>query len=291
MPNPRNLPSGKTPREYYGSELRRLREAACPRMSQEKLGQLTFVSGGYIGQLEQAVRVPQLDLSIRIDKALATGGVLERLHELLEFSRFPDFFKHAAEHEAQALTISEFGALIVPGLLQTPEYARALFLSGQPLLTDAELNEFVATRMERSSRLVVDPGGPELWYILDEAVIRRVIGSRLIMAEQLRHIAGLITRRRTIVQVATFEAGGHALIDGFLSLMTFADAPPLAYLEGPHAGQLVDEMRVVERCRRSYDLVRAAALSPEASLALILSAAEEHESAQALSNARKLAKE
>ncbi|MFJ3788094.1 Scr1 family TA system antitoxin-like transcriptional regulator [Kitasatospora sp. NPDC090091] len=278
MPNPRNLPSGKTPREYYGSELRRLREAACPRMSQEKLGQLTFVSGGYIGQLEQAVRVPQLDLSVRIDKALATGGVLERLHELLEFSRFPDFFKHAAEHEAQALTISEYAGHLVPGALQTPDYARAIFLDAASLRTDDVIAELVAARIERG-RLITSPTGPELWYILDEAVLRRTVGSNQVMAEQLSHIINLAKQRRMIVQVVTFTAGAHPLLSGLLSLMTFAAAPPLAYSEGPFAGQLLDEPQMVAKCRRAYDLVRAAALSRRASLALIQSVAEEYANA------------
>ncbi|MET9399700.1 helix-turn-helix transcriptional regulator [Kitasatospora sp. NPDC002965] len=272
------LPPGKSPREFYGSELKRLRESATPRMSQEKLGAMTFVSGAYIGLLETAVRVPQIDLSLRIDEALSTGGVLERLHDLLEFSRFADYFKEAAEFESQAVTISEFAALVVPGLLQTPEYARAIFLSAQPLLTEDELNNRIAARMERTN-LVADPDGPKLWYILDEAVIRRTIGSQDIMAAQLHHVAELIKRRRVIVQIAPFDRA-HALLEGILSLMTFLDAPPLAYIEGPHAGQLIDDYQLFARCQESYDLARAAALSPEASLALLLSAAEEHENAR-----------
>ncbi|MGW4894337.1 helix-turn-helix domain-containing protein [Kitasatospora sp. NPDC004240] len=280
MAAPKGLPAGKSPREYYGSELRRLREAACPRMTQEKLGELTFVSGGYIGQLECAVRVPQLDLSQRIDQALATGGVLERLHGLLEFSRFPDYFKHAAEYELKSLTISEFAGHLVPGVLQTPDYAKAIFIDSQELLTDDEMAERIAARLERA-RHVTAPTGPELWYILDEAVLRRVIGSHEVMADQLRHIADLMIRRRLVVQVTTFAAGMHPLLTGLLCLMTFEDAPPLAYSEGPFAGQLLDDSVLVAKCRRAYDLARAVALSPKASLALILSAAKEHEHAQA----------
>ncbi|MGW6913253.1 helix-turn-helix domain-containing protein [Kitasatospora sp. NPDC054939] len=278
MAVPKRPPAGKTPREYYGNELKRLREAANPKVTQEKLAAMVFVSGAYIGQLETAVRAPQPDLSQRIDQALSTGGVLERLHELLDYSRFADYFKEAAEFEKTALTISEYGALVVPGLLQTPEYARAIFLSAQPLLTEDELAERIAARMERTA-LVADPNGPKLWYILDEAVLRRATGSRTIMAAQLRYIADLITGRRAIVQVATFDRA-HAMLEGMLSLMTFADAPPLAYLEGPHAGQLIDDSRLVGRCWESYDLARVAALSPEASLEMILSAAEVHEHAQ-----------
>ncbi|MED7948002.1 helix-turn-helix domain-containing protein [Streptomyces sp. BE303] len=279
MTTPNSLPPGKTPREYYGSELRRLREAALPKMSQEKLGALTFVSGTYIGQLENSVRSPQIDLSLRIDDILDSGGVLVRIHELLEYSRFADYFKEAVEHESRAVSICEYAGSVVPGLLQTSDYATAVSLGAQPLLSDDELAELVAARMDRQ-RLVSATTGPELWFILDEAVLRRVVGSRRIIVDQLRHIAALIIRRRLIVQIVAYEAGAHALLGGMLSLMTFSDAPPLVYLEGQHAGQLIDDTGLVARCQRSYDLVRAAALSPEASLALILSAAEVHENAQ-----------
>ncbi|WP_369184082.1 helix-turn-helix domain-containing protein [Streptomyces sp. Y1] len=288
MPAPEVSLGGMTPREFYASELKRLREAMVPRMSQEKLAALVFVSAGYIGQLETMARVPQLDLSRRIDEVLKTGGVLERLHSLLDFSRFPDYFKHAKEHESQALSISEFAALIVPGVLQTPEYARAIFIGAEPTRTDEQLTELVAARMERA-RIVADPAGPELWFILDEAVLRRVVGTRGTSAAQLRHIADVIKRRRAVIQVITYEAGAHALLEGLMCLMTFAEAPPLVYTEGPHAGQLLDDSQLVARCRRAYDLVRAVALSPEASLALILSAAEEHEHAQSSPAARPMA--
>ncbi|MFF8770179.1 helix-turn-helix domain-containing protein [Kitasatospora sp. NPDC015120] len=279
MATPNRLPPGKTPREYYGSELRRLREAAVPKMSQDRLGALTFVSGSYIGQLENAQRAPQLDLSIRIDVALDTDGALERLHELLEYSRFADYFQEAVEHEGRASSICEFAGHVVPGLLQTPDYARAVYLASQPLLMDGDLEELVAARMERQ-RLVNDPTGPELWFILDEAVIRRPVGGHQVMADQLNHIAALMKRRRLIVQALPFDAGAHALFGGMMSLMTFADAPPLVYQEGQYAGQLIDDNRLVARCQRAYDLVRAAALSPEASLDLILSAAEVHKHAK-----------
>ncbi|MEV6977666.1 DUF5753 domain-containing protein [Kitasatospora sp. NPDC093806] len=273
------LPPGMTPREYYGSELKRLREATDPRVSQEKLGLMTFVSGAYIGLLETAVRVPRLELSMQIDQVLSTGGVLERIHQLMNFSKFPDYFKDTAEHEQRAKAISEYAGHIVPGVLQTPEYARAIFLDGAELRTDDELDDLVAARMERACHITREDG-PELWYILDEAVLRRVVGGNPIMAEQLRHLADLINRRRLILQVVTFGAGAHALLSGVLSLMSFEDEPPLAYSEGPFAGQLLDDQQLVAKCTRAYDLVRAAALSRRASLTLIESVAEEYERAQ-----------
>ncbi|WTU04453.1 DUF5753 domain-containing protein [Kitasatospora sp. NBC_00070] len=198
---------------------------------------------------------------------------------MLSYSRFAHYFSEAAEHELLALTINEYAPLLVPGPMQTEDYAAAVFLGAQPLLSEEDLASRIAARLERAGKLI-DPTERLLWYILDEAVLRRVVGTRAVMAGQLRHIVDLIETRKVIVQVVEFAAGAHALLEGMISLMTFADAPPLAYLEGPHAGQLVDDSRLVTACSRSYDLVRAAALSPEASLALIRSAAEDHHNAQ-----------
>ncbi|MFG2846533.1 helix-turn-helix domain-containing protein [Kitasatospora sp. NPDC048296] len=264
-----------TPREYYGSELKRLREEFIPRMTQEKLGELVFVSGGYIGQLEQAVRVPPLDLSRRIDKALDTGGQLERLHSLAGFTKFSDYFAHAADHEARALTISEYGGQFVPGVLQTAEYARALFLDAGSRYADEQITQNVAARTDRGRRITA-PDGPELWFILDEAVLRRVVGSRRIMAAQLRHMEELVGRRRMVLQIVPFEAGCHGL-SGLVCLMTFDDAPPLAYSESAYAGQLLDDPQTLVKCRRAYDTARATALSARASLAFIQSIAEGYE--------------
>ncbi|GHF57937.1 transcriptional regulator [Kitasatospora xanthocidica] len=269
------VPRGMTPREYYGAELKRLREEFVPRMTQERLGGLVFVSGGYIGQLEQAVRVPQIDLSQRIDVALDTGGALERLHSLEGFKTFSDYFEHASDHESRALTISEYAGQIVPGVLQTPEYARAMFLDAGSVWTDEQIATNVASRMERGRR-IAGPDGPELWFILDEAVLRRVIGSRQIMAAQLRHMEELIKQRRLVLQVVPFAAGCHAL-SGLLCLMTFDDAPPLAYSESAYAGQLLDDPEMLGKCRRAYDVARATALSWRESLAFIQSIAEGYE--------------
>ncbi|GAA2456021.1 helix-turn-helix transcriptional regulator [Streptomyces macrosporus] len=263
--------------EFFGAELRRHREAAG--LTQQELGERVFVSGTYIGQFETAVRKPQLDVAQRIDVELRTDGFFERVcRELVNRSPYARYFAAVAELETSATSVYEYDPLFVPGLLQTEAYARAVFLANQPLAPEGEIAENVRMRLERA-RILHGAKKPFVWAVLDEAAIRRRVGGAETMAEQLRHILELATDRHVVAQVLPFSAGAPAL-QGMTKFMAFTDAPPVAYVEGPGTGNLLDDPATVAQCELAYDLVRAAALSPEASLALIESVAEEHANEQ-----------
>ncbi|MET8678110.1 helix-turn-helix transcriptional regulator [Streptomyces sp. NPDC004647] len=270
--NPKNH-DPSLPRAFYGAELRRLREAAG--MSQDKLGEQLFCSGAYIGQIEAAAQKPQLEVAERLDRVLNTDGSLARMCRVVNRSRHPEYFAEAADLESGAETISEYGPMVVPGLLQTEAYARALTRAAHPFAPQEEVEGHVAARLDRA-RILDDPTGPELWVILHEAALQVQVGGCAAIREQLAHIVDSACSNRALVQVLPDSAGAHAFVNGMVSLMTFTDSPPVAYVEGAHIGQLVDDAEVVARYQRSFDLVRAAALSPEASLTLIEMAAEEH---------------
>ncbi|MGW4645322.1 helix-turn-helix domain-containing protein [Kitasatospora sp. NPDC004289] len=273
MTNPKDLDPAESPRAFYGSELRRLREARG--LSQSALGELVFCSGNYIGQIEAAVRRPQEDLSERLDTALGTDGHFARLYPMVTRPRFAEYFTAAAELERQAVTISAYAPLLVPGLLQTPDYARAVFRSAQPLRHTTENEKLVNRRMERA--VILDgPTRPLFWVVIEEHALLRPVGGHAAMHGQLVHLAQLVADGRIILQVMPIRSGAHALLEGSLSLMTFADSPPAAYVEGPHTGELLDAPSSFAACKLSFDLVRADALPPEASLALLEAAAEEH---------------
>ncbi len=154
-----------------------------------------------------------------------------------------------------------------------------MFRAYQPTATEETIDELVTNRLARAS-LLHDPTTPLLWCVLDEAVLRRAGDSSAILAEALRHIARLIRSRRIIVQVLPFSAGPHAAMEGSLKLMSFEDAPPLAYVQGMGTGQLFDDPATVTQHTLAYDLLTANALSPRKSLALIESVAEEYEDDQ-----------
>ncbi|MER5933864.1 helix-turn-helix transcriptional regulator [Streptomyces sp. NPDC002054] len=270
----KNLDPSSSPRALLGAELRVARERAG--LSQAELGEPLFVSGSFIGQLEAGTRRMHLDLARQIDGVLGTDGFFERNCGAAAKSKYPDHFAEAAEAEATAVAIREYAPQLIPGLLQTEAYAREVFRAYQPTAPESEIDELVKNRLERT-KLLADPTTPLFWCVLDEAVLRRVGDSKAVLAEALRHIASLIRSRRIIVQVLPFSAGFHAGLLGFLQLMSFDDAPPLAYVQGTGTGQLFDDPATVTRHALTYDLLMANALSPRKSLALIESVAEDYE--------------
>lgn len=260
--------------EFFGELLRERREAA--HLSQNDLGVRVFVSGAYIGLFEQGVRKPQLDVAQRIDEVLQTGGIFERTwRKLIDKSPYASYFHEVAELETQATKICEFAPTVVPGLLQTPEYARAITLAVHPFAPEEYIEEKVSSRIERQT-ILQDTTRPEYWVILHENTLLTPVGGPEVMARQLEHIAKLIRQRWVLVTVLPRSAGAHAHMTGSLKLMEFEDQPPTAYTETEYSGTLLDDPAVVKAAQRTYDLLRVAALSPEASLALIESAAEDH---------------
>ncbi|WP_327682919.1 helix-turn-helix domain-containing protein [Streptomyces sp. NBC_00467] len=273
MPGPKDLDPSTSPRALLGAELRHARDQAG--LTQDELGRPLFVSGSYIGQMEAGTRRILREHAVRLDELLGTDSFFTRNCEVSNKSRYPDHFAEAAEAEATATTIREYAPLLVPGLLQTEAYARAVFRAYQPTATEDVIDELVEARLDRA-RLLSHPTKPQLWVVLDEAVLRRKVGGAAVMAEALEHVAVLARRHRIIVQVLPFAAGAHASLNGALKLMSFTDAPPLAYLEVLATGQLQDDPATVARYELSYDLVRASAHAPESSLALIASVAEDY---------------
>ncbi|OIK24759.1 helix-turn-helix domain-containing protein [Streptomyces malaysiense] len=260
--------------EFFGAELKRRRENAA--LTQSELGILVFVSGGYIGQFEQAIRKPQADVAQRLDTVLQTDGFFERLwKKLIKEQPYDAYFAHVVELERLATAIYQWAPSVVPGLLQTREYAQAMFLAGNPLANDEYIEELVSARMDRT-KILKDATRPVYWTLLHETTLRIPVGGPAVMARQLEHIATLTRGRKMVLQVLPFSAGAHPEMGKLMTLMEFEDAPPTVYTEGVSSGSLLDEPAVAKRKWASYDLLRAAALSPEASLALLESAAEDY---------------
>ncbi|MEV8317215.1 helix-turn-helix transcriptional regulator [Streptomyces sp. NPDC059900] len=274
MPGPKDLDPSSSPRALLGAELRHARERAG--LSQEELGAPLFVSGSFIGQLESGTRRMHLEYARQIDELLGTDGFFERNCAAIAKSKYPDHFAEAAEAESIATGIKQYAALLIPGLLQTGAYAKEVFRAYHPTATDDVIDAKVEARLERA-HLLDDPATPLLWAVVDEAAIRREVGGGAVMAEALRHVAGLARKHRIILQVLPFNVGAHASMEGSVKVMEFTDAPPLSFVEGPNMGKLLDDPATVAHHVLMFNLLQAAALPSKLSLALIESVAQDYE--------------
>ncbi len=258
---------------FFGAELRRLRVAAG--VSQEDLAQHIAYSASLVGMIETARRAPARDFAERCDVALDTGGALARLWPLVSQEALPRWFRPFAEIERGATSIRTWEPLIIPGLLQTKDYARALITGWQPGDPAETVEQQVSARMERQHLLDrTDP--PLIWAIIGEAALRNPVGSPAVLHDQLAHLLDTETAHpRLIIQVIPLAAGAHPGLEGSLVLVTRRDEPDIAYLEVQGRGHLVERADEVTRYGLLYDMLRAVALPPDASRTMIADCVKE----------------
>ena len=202
-------------------------------------------------------------------------GALTRLWEHLkkgQKQRLYGWFQEWADIEAQATVLRWYEPLVVPGLLQTEDYARAI-LSARPDGNLADLEEQVAARMARQN-ILERTGGPQLWCLLDEGVLHRAIGGSKTMRSQLYRLAELAEHPRTTIQVIRYGGAHAGLLGGFI-LADLDNRPTTAYVETAAHGQVTDSSSVVAHLALSFDRLRAGAESWATSRDLIKKVAEE----------------
>lgn len=263
---PRKLTPDRSARHLFGADLRHRREAAG--MTLEKLAEVVRYSRSHLARIETAEHVPPPDLPARLDEVFGTGEHFVRLYGIARHEAHPDKYRRFMELQAQARVIDEYASHVVPGLVQTEGYARALFRVSNPKASPDAIEEMVTARLSRQALLTAE-APPDLSIILDEAVIRRPVGGPAVMRAQLVMLAELVDTATTTVQVLPFEHGEHALMSGALTLMTLDDGTNVAYVESIATGSLIEDPETVSARRRSYDLLRAYALSPSKSAAFI----------------------
>jgi hypothetical protein len=218
-----------------------------------------------------------VDLAQHVDRVLKTDGFFGRRCEDVRKARrkgHAEYFERVLDAEKRAETIEQWSPTVFPGLLQTEPYARSLFRVERTPDLPEEIDVKVDARLARAQLFEKNHRTPQYWNILSESLLRLPIVPSQQMAEQLDHIAELTRRGRIFTQIIPWNAGAHPLMQGNALVLDFADAPPLAYTEGQHHGVTVDDPGLVKQYRRSYDLLRATALPPEVSLAMIEKAAE-----------------
>ena len=184
--------------------------------------------------------------------------------------------------EADAVSVKNYQSILIPGLLQTPDYARAVNEAVIPQPAPETLEEQTEVRLRRQDRLTQDPP-LRFGVILDEAALHRVIGGPAVMEAQLRHLTELSKLPNVTLQVIPFSAGGHPAMDSTFNVLEFADAVPgVVYVEGLVGWVYMKRSRDVERYAGVFERLCHIALPPRESVELIEKAAVRHKSAAEL---------
>lgn len=285
------MPSRSSPtvkRRRLAAELRRYRETAS--LTIDDVAERLEWSTAKISRIENA-RVSVLPRDVKfLLREYGLNDQDEVWDMLLTLSResrqkgwwqqygeaVPDWFEVYVGLEAEASTIFAYDAEFVPGILQTEEYAWAIHKAQLPGATNTDIDRLVKVRMARQETLR-SSDAPQVWLILNEAVIRRVVGSGTVMQEQLERLIEAATLPNLTLQIIPYSAGAHAAMDGSFSLLGFPEPndPQIVYIEY-HTGALYLERHPeVERYRLMFDHLRASALPVEASRSLMARVAAE----------------
>jgi transcriptional regulator with XRE-family HTH domain len=265
------------PRAFLGAELQRGRVAAG-FISQDALaGQLGF-DRSVIGKAETGERPPTPEvLAAWCEACRLDGDLFGRLAALARRADgpVPSWFESWLEAEGEAHMLRLWSPVLVPGLLQTAGYARALFLATG--LDEDAAEEHVAVRLGR--QVILDRARPpHVVAVLDESVLRRLIGSPQIMADQLAHVAELSERPGVSVQVIPSAAGASAGLSGAFDLASGDGAPEVLRMEAVE-DVATDSRLLVRKAASIFVRVQADALPRAASRALTREAAEQWKAA------------
>lgn len=177
--------------------------------------------------------------------------------------------------EAEAESERTSRTLVVPGLVQTADYARATMQGGPAELAADEIERRVEARMERQKILTRDDDPLRLWVVMDEAALRRMVGGPKVMAQQMRHLLEVAELAKVTFQVIPFEAGAHPGMSGSFSIIKFPEPQdlPAAYVEAIAGELFVEEPREVRQYEVAFERLTAMALGPSDTLKMIAAAA------------------
>jgi transcriptional regulator with XRE-family HTH domain len=262
--------------DFFASELRRVRNAAG--LSQDALGARIGFSGEMVSKVETGDRRPSDKFAEGCDTAFPEAdGLFARLVAKAEKSGgvYPAWFASWVDAEQRAAVIRWWEPLLVPGLLQTPDYARAVFDAWRAIDGGADTDDLVAARLARQT-IFDRPLPPSFQAVIDETVLQRSVGGAKVMYDQLQHLAEMSERPRVTVQVLPAEVGVHVGLLGAFAIAGFEDGTPgIVYLESPDAGETIRHTATLAKIQLTFDTLRADAISGRASRDLIREVAEE----------------
>ncbi|MDI3409261.1 helix-turn-helix domain-containing protein [Streptomyces cavernicola] len=266
--HPAKKPRKSTSWCVVGAQLAHFRKKA--RLTQFQLAEEIGVHVDTIASIEQGRRALHIDLATRLDQLLDTGGVLAiGASHVPTRERFPAFAQDFIEYEQEALTLLSYENQVVPGLLQTEDYAAAVFGCLFPPITPEESGERLSARLDRKRIFEQKPWPPMMNFLLEEVTLQRPIGGRQVLRAQLQHLRQCAELPFLGLQIIPTRRERHAGLAGPLVLLETTDHDQLAYIEGQRVSFLVDDPDEVSVLQQKYGMLRSQALTPEESMSLL----------------------
>lgn len=276
-------------KRYVALELRRLREAAG--FKREQVAERLRCVVSHISHLEIMRNLPKgPELEVLLD-FYGAGERTAAFLDLVDAARkghdwwipfkgtAPEWFDLFLAMESSAVQIDSYDSMIVPGLFQTPAYAKAVIRAGEPELADAEVFRRLELRMTRQDVLTRQPDPPIVWRVLDESVLHRPAGEPQVLVEQLEHLVKLTDLPTLTIQLLPLEVGVHAGIDGTFTILTFPPElegdPGVAYAEAPTRGTYYEDRAEIMIYRNTLRRIQVHARTPEETRALLVRRIEE----------------
>lgn len=270
-------------RRRLAAELRKLREQAG--LTIDEVGEKLECSASKVSRIETGVvGVNPRDARDMLKLYGVADDQREALVQLAREARQKSWWHAYSEVftgafvglESEAAALRTFQALLVPGLLQTEDYVRAVIRAIRPDAEDAEVERRVAGRLARQ-RLLTESDPPQYWAVLDEAVLHRTVGGRETLRQQLRHLREMAALPHVTMQVVPFEVGAHPGMEAPFLILSFPEPadPDVVYVENTTTGVYLEQPSDIRTYTVMFDHLRAAALPPEESLTVISRRADE----------------
>ncbi|WP_306313954.1 helix-turn-helix domain-containing protein [Streptomyces hydrogenans] len=252
----------------FGAVVQALREHAG--LSRAEFAELVRFSKHTVESVEQGRRMPDEAFVDRGDAALGNTGALRRSAPFLSRAEagLAVWFRRWARLEKVAVSLCTYECRLVPGLLQSEAYARAVFEGTIPLLTDRKLEVQLTARQKRQLMLRERSTVP-FSFIVEEHVFRRRFGGTEDMRELLGHVLEISALRNVTLQIVPMEAGLHACLDGTVRLLETPEGRRYGYSEGQQNGRLITDPKEVRLLHQRYDTLRSQALNPKESRGLL----------------------
>ncbi|MDG4793940.1 helix-turn-helix transcriptional regulator [Micromonospora sp. WMMD1082] len=250
---------------FLRDQLRRARQ--LHGLTQEELSKLINYSASSVSAMETGQNQLSADYLARFDKVLETGGLFIGMLGLIRLHAEPDWFRPWGEIEREAVALRWYDPAVIPGLLQTEAYARAMLRAG-PFLTDDEIEKRVLARLARQEVLARDEP-PQLVVVLDEQALRRQVGDRATMREQLEHLRSMADRPNVQVRIVPAETPWYIGLNGPFVLARLADGTEVAHLDNQLRGHTVDSPNDLAALGRQWETVAGEALPRRQSARLI----------------------